>query len=262
MHLFHLLESIPWVAGAVAAVATFILFAVAGLLLVRKTVKTSNLRAHHDVAGFVFANLGVLYSVLLGFTVVNVQQRFDKIKETSQIEASYLSELYHDAEVFAETERRAIRLAIKSYAESVVTEEWGAMTNGKPNIQTVKALRSIWKAYYNTNLSTKKQEIWYAESISKLNQLMSTRLTRLMGGEESLGSEMWTLLILGGIVMVSFIWFFGLESVLSHALMASILAASTAFLLFLIYSLDSAFSGTVSIPPDAMNRVLLSFDIT
>lgn len=260
MPIFQLLESFSWVVGAAAAVTIFVAFAIIGLLLVRKVISRKALREHHDVAGFVFANIGVLYSVLLGFTVVSVQQRFDKIKEISQIEASFLYELYRDAEVFPEKDRKAIRQALKNYSENVVNEEWNSMKTGLRDEKTVRALNQIWITYYDVNPVGKKQEIWYAESISKLNQLMTARLARLIGSEESLGNEMWTLLILGGIVVVSFIWLFGVENLTAHILMAAILAATTAFLLFLIYSLDTAFSGNISIPPEALERVIRSFD--
>lgn len=252
-------ESLPWTWGVLLVVTLYVIFTIVGILIVRRNVSIKSLKAHHDVAGVVFANLGVLYSVLLGFTAVNVQQRFDKIKETSQVEASYLAELYRDAEVFSDKERTEIRRTIKEYVASVINEEWKTMSSGSPNEKTIAALREIWQAYYSINLTNKKQEIWYAESVGKINQMMSARLARLLGGEEALGNEMWSFLILGSIVVVAFTWFFGLENLTAHLLMASIFAAATAFLLFLIYSLDSAFSGTVSIPPEAMERVAKYF---
>ncbi len=88
---------------------------------------------------------------------------------------------------------------------------------------------------------------------------MAARLQRLMGGAESLSSEMWTLLVVGALVMLAFLWFFSLENLAISILMASVLATSTAFLLFLIYSLDTAYSGQLAVPPEAFERVLKSF---
>ena len=101
--------------------------------------------------------------------------------------------------------------------------------------------------------------MWYAESITKLNELVNARLARLLGSEESLGPHTWTFLIFGGIMMVTFVCFFGLESLMSHILMIVTLATATAFLLFLIYSLDTAFTGEISIEPEALERVIHSF---
>lgn len=260
MDLFKFLENSSWVVGSGVIVTLFVAFAIAGTLLVRRTVKTHNFKGHHDVAGFVFTNLGVLYSVLLGFTVVNVQQRYDKVQHEIQIEASYISQIYRDAEVFSEKDKLEIRTAIKAYLESVIYVEWNNLVKGEPNASTSAALNNIWKTYYSVDLSNKMQELWYAESIDKLNELISARLSRLLGEEESLGSEMWTLLILGGIVMVSFVWFFHVESLVSHLMMTSILAATAAFLLFLIYSLDTIYSGDVSVSPEAYIRILRSFN--
>lgn len=257
--MFTFFEELSWVWGSVIIVALFVLFTVCGILLVRRTINIKTLKSHHDVAGVVYANLGVLYSVLLGFTAVNVQQRFDKVKETSRIEASYLAELFRDSQVFPEAEGARIRQALRNYGESVVNDEWAKMSNRFSNPNTVAAMQEVWEAYYAITPKDKREEAWYSESIGKLNLLIGARLARLMGGEESLGPEMWTLLILGSIIIVAFSWFFGLESLTSHLFMASALAASTAFLLFLIYSLDTAFTGDVSVPPEAMERVLKHF---
>lgn len=261
MELLNVLDSFSWLAGSAFCVAAFIIFAIVGLLIVRQVVPPKTLKAHHDVAGFVFANLGVLYSVLLGFTVVNVQQRFDAINQVSQTEAAYLAELFRDSAVFADKNKLAVRNAIKAYGQSVLHEEWPSLARGEPHPHTHQLMSDIWHAYYDVELTTKKQELWYSESISKLNQLNITRLQRVLGGHQSLGAEMWTLLIMGGIVMVAFIWFFGLDKLNTHILMASILAASIAFLLFLIYSLDTAFSGAVQVDSEGLQKIVSHFKL-
>ncbi|MCE5293005.1 MAG: DUF4239 domain-containing protein [Chlamydiales bacterium] len=248
--------SLSWMAEAYPLIIIFLFFAISGVFLVRKLVNRAVLKAHHDVAGFVFTNLGVLYAVLLGFTVVNVQQRYDKLQDIAEVEASFVSELYRDAEVFSQKDKESIRSSLKKYCEGVINEEWDLMGKKMPSPKTLDAVKGIWNSYYAVELSHKKQEIWYAESISKLNELVNARLSRLLGSEESLSSQMWMLLIVGGLILVAFVWFFALENTTSHVLMVMILATTTAFLLVLIYSLDTAFSGDVSIQPEALVKVL------
>lgn len=260
MFLIEFLDSFHWMCGALFAVCFLVLITIVAILIVRRMVPKENLRENHDVAGFVFANLGVLFSVLLGFTVVNVQQRFDKIQENTEVEASFLEELYQDAEVFAQKDRDKIQQAIKKYIKDVIEDEWPLMPDGEVSITATQSLKEVWRSYYDTDPIGPKQEAWYAESIGKLNKLTYTRLTRVLGGKESLGSEMWTLLILGSLVIVMFICFFGMESTTLHLLMGASLAATTAFLLFLIHSLDSAFCGNVHISPEALVRVLESIN--
>lgn len=261
MWIFESLQSVSWLTGTLIVVAIFVLFTTSGIFLVRKLVSIKNLKVNHDVAGYVFANLGVIYAVLLGFTVVNVQDRFNKLKDVVEHEAVILDQLYRDVEVFPEKNKNEARDAIEAYILSVITHEWGDMAKGNSSLNTALILKKIWRAYYKTEPTTNNQIAWYSESIGKLNQLMNVRLSRLLGSRESLGREMWSLLLLGGIAMLAFIWFFGVESITTHILMASVLAAVTAFLLFLIYSLDTAFTGGVSIPPTAFEKVLTSFEI-
>lgn len=193
---------------------------------------------------------------MLGFTVVNVQQRFDKVKDNTHVEASILLQIYRDSEVFSPESGDLIRNAIKSYISNVVNDEWPLMADGKSSPKAEKSLDSIWRAYYDVEFEKAEQQTWYAESTSKLNQLMKVRVDRLVGSIESLGSEMWSSLILGGLLVISFLWFFGLDSLWAHILMASTIALSIAFLLFLIYSLDTTFSGGVNIAPEAFEKVL------
>lgn len=257
--ILYLLESFPWWASILLVIFAFTTVSLLAICAMRKKGDLKNLKGHHDVSGFVFTNIGVLYSVLLAFTVVNVQVRFDKIGDTIQIEAASLSELYRDAEVFSEKDAKSIQLAIIAYCESIIDDEWEVLSQGKSHPTTSRLLNDVWRAYYAIELTSPKQQIFYAESIRKLNDSISARLSRLLGGQESLGDEMWTMLILGGILIVAFMCMFTFDKMGLHLLLACLLAASIAFPLFLIYSLDTAFSGSVHLEPAALKEVLLSF---
>jgi hypothetical protein len=235
-------------------------FTILGILVIRFFVSTDTLKSHHDVAGVVFCNLGVLYSVLLGFTVVNVQQRFDKVREILVAEGGCLVGLYRDAETFREPDRNEIRSSIKTYAKSVLEEEWPKMRQGIDASDESETMRGIWNAYYHTSPIGLKQSAWYKESLRRLNALSEIRALRHHHAVESLSAGMWSLLVLGGIIMVSFIWFFGVRSLLMHIIMGSVMAASVAFLLFLIYSLDTVYTGNYCVPPDPFIKVLDGFN--
>lgn len=256
MGILESFEELDWVTGSFVLGIVFIITVVISILTVRKTIGRKTLQAHHDVTGFVFTNLGVLFSVLLGFTVVNVQQRFDKIRETTQVEASYLADLYHGAAVFSSKDSARIREEIKQYIENIIHDEWPLMSKRDPSLQTSEQLKALWNSYYTVQLDTPNQQIWYAESIKKLNQLVDTRLARILGAEDSLSEEMWTFLFLGAITLVLFISFFGVENIRAHVFLGSILAISTAYLLFLIHSLDTAYTGKIQVSPDALERIL------
>ena len=51
--------------------------AAAGLILVQRVVPIEVRRQHNDVAGFIYAVLGVVYAVLLGLMVVAVWEEWN-----------------------------------------------------------------------------------------------------------------------------------------------------------------------------------------
>src|SRR5262245_20800075 len=55
--------------------------AAAGALLVRRAVGPDVLARHNDVAGFIYAVIGVVYAVLIGFTAIMVWEQFRNAQE-------------------------------------------------------------------------------------------------------------------------------------------------------------------------------------
>jgi hypothetical protein len=54
------------------------LLAAGGLILVQRLVPIAVRRQHNEVAGFMYAVLGVVYAVLLGLMVVAVWEEWDR----------------------------------------------------------------------------------------------------------------------------------------------------------------------------------------
>src|SRR4029077_9116706 len=80
--------------GVLFIVAGIPLLAVAGALLVRRWATVEVLARHNEVAGFIYAVIGVLYAVLLGFTAIIVWERFDEAQTNVEREANELGDLF------------------------------------------------------------------------------------------------------------------------------------------------------------------------
>jgi hypothetical protein len=59
----------------IVAVATVV--AVGGLVMVQSLVSTERRKQHNDVAGFIYAVLGVSYAVLLGLMLIAVWEQWN-----------------------------------------------------------------------------------------------------------------------------------------------------------------------------------------
>ena len=255
-----LFDSASWILSSLVVVAVTIFVCLLILWAVRKIIPIKSLKDNHDVAGFTLGIIGVLYSVILGFTVVNEQTRYNEVLQTIHTEAVALADLYREAAFFPAEGRDAIRTSLREYVNYVVKTEWAKSEQKKFQVEGQKVLEKIWESYHNINLENEKITIWYNASISKLDTFMNARLSRLFSSWNHLGSMTWTILILGAIITIGLMYFFGMENLRSQMVMTSLLAGYISFMLFLVYSLDHVYQGPQKIQPEALEQVVTLFD--
>src|SRR5215212_9428758 len=113
------------------------LAAVAGLELVQRLVPAQKRQEHNDVAGFLYAVLGVVYAVLLALLVIAVWEQFQKANETVESEANGVAEVAWLAHRLPEPERHELQEDARAYAQEVVDTEWPRMEQGIEGVQSL-----------------------------------------------------------------------------------------------------------------------------
>lgn len=258
--MMEIFSSTSWIFASTLIVIPIVLVSLATLWIFRKYVSAETLRKHHDVTGFTFSIIGVLYSVILGFTVINVQDRHNQADETVRIEATMITDLYRDAAYFDSPIQMEIRSSLRHYVNYVVNEEWAHPQNLERRLNADAILQQIWKSYESIDLELDITKIWYQQTITKLDRLMDARLSREFYFRDHLSSMMWAVLLSGAVVTVCFMFFFGLDNLPMQMLMTGLLVGYLAFMLYLVYSLDHVFKGANHITPKAFEDTLVIFD--
>jgi purine-cytosine permease-like protein len=69
-------------------IVVYVAISITSLLIIRKYYPHQKCKPHNDIAGFIFATLGVIYAVLLAFIVVITWQDFDKAQDITINEAN------------------------------------------------------------------------------------------------------------------------------------------------------------------------------
>src|SRR5436190_22105139 len=90
-------------------ISLVMLVAVLGLLLVQRLVPTERRKQHNDVAGFIYAVLGVAYAVLLGLMLVAVWGEWNEAESTTADEANEVAEVFFLAHRLPQPEGRHIQ---------------------------------------------------------------------------------------------------------------------------------------------------------
>lgn len=251
-----LLLKVPSFILALFIVGVFAGVSILGLLLVRSFIPHHRLKSHNDVAGPIFATLGVIYAVLLAFVVVIVWEGFDRTNLNVEKEAASLSDLYRDAETLSPEFRDSIRALVHEYAAAVSDEEWEAIARGSESAKARQTLKRLWQVYGSYSPRTETERIFFEESVHKLNELGEFRSMRLIDAKTGVHPLLWAVLIIGGLVTVSFTFFFGSENLKAQILMATLLGVLIALILFTILSLDFPFTGDVHISKEPFKQLL------
>jgi hypothetical protein len=241
----------------IVAVATVV--AVGGLVLVQRLVSTERRKQHNDVAGFIYAVLGVSYAVLLGLMLIAVWEQWNAAQDVASDEANELAGIFWFAHALPQPQGRHIQELARSYAQVVVEEEWPLMEQGRSSPKAWDTLDELRGTILGLDPPTGAQLVRYNQVLEQLHALGDARRERLLAASEGLATILWVVLIGGGVITIAFTYLFGLDNTVVHTLMVAALAMILSLSLFTVAALDYPFKGDVRIHPAAFEQVLERF---
>jgi Protein of unknown function (DUF4239) len=241
----------------IVAVATLV--AVGGLVMVQRLYSTERRKQHNDVAGFIYAVLGVSYAVLLGLMLIAVWEQWNAAQDVASDEANELAGIFWFAHALPQPEGRHIQELARSYAQVVVEEEWPLMEQGRSSPKAWATLDQLRGTILGLDPPTGAQQVRYNQVLEQLHALGDARRERLLAANEGLAPILWVVLIGGGVITIAFTYLFGLDNTVVHTLMVAALAMILSLSLFTVAALDYPFKGDVRIHPAAFEQVLERF---
>jgi hypothetical protein len=240
------------------------LAALVGLELVQRLVPSEKRQEHNDVAGFLYAVIGVVYAVLLALLVIAVWEQFQKANETVESEANATAEIAWLAHRLPEPEHHQLQEAARSYAQEVVDTEWPRMEQGLEGVQSlpegwdlIDDMRDTLQGFEPRTVA--EQEL-YAEGLDRISRFGDARRMRIVAAKEGIPGVLWAVLVFGAVVTVGFTYLFGMRNIWAHRLMVMSLTAVIALVLFAIVAMDHPFSGGASVDPGAFEQILERFE--
>src|SRR5215203_4887736 len=121
------------------------LLSLGGLEVVERLVPAQTRQQHNDVAGFIYAALGVIYAVLIALVVIAVWEEYDAASVTVEQEANAVAEIFWLGNRLPEPEGTHIQELARSYAEEVVHKEWPLMQQGQaPLMESEEGTPTGW----------------------------------------------------------------------------------------------------------------------
>ncbi len=215
-----------------------------GTVMLRRRTTAPKDERHNEVAGFIFATVGVLYAVLLAFTVIIVWEQFTVAR---------------DASSFPEPARGQVYDQLRAYAHFVINEEWRTMDEStlehEESTGALSAINSIWSIY--RSLPPSQVDSHTTES---LDNLSSQRAVRLESNVAALPDVLWYGLVLGAMVTISFCLILHMENVQIHATMTALLTGLIATSIWMIVMINHPFAGDIRVTTAAFQHAIHVID--
>ena len=237
----------PWALSFFLVSAVTTALAIAGLYLVRKKYPADVLKEHHEVAAIIFNAFGVLYAVVVAFVVFVTWEGYDEATKNLQLEASQVIDLFGSAKAFPEPASKVIRDGLISYTNSVHNDELRRMAGGEIGVYSTGALRNLIAVFNGMEDKALPNRELYMESLRRLNSLAEYRRLRIFAGNDVVPPMMWLVMLVGGLIMVLYTYFFGVKNIQAQYIMTSALTIMISLILFLVYVLDHPFTGTAKV---------------
>jgi len=228
----------------------------------RRIVKPEDLIAHHDVAGFLIAVVGVIYAVVLGFVVITVWVSFDSAQRTADLEASDAAELFSLAGAFPEPSKSRLEHSIADYAFEVRDREWRMLASGSQDARArrlyLTAVEEIMlRPHKHTSLNDDVDRVPLEErALATLHDLSTHRRQRLIDADALLPAALYVALVVGAVFVLAFTFLFGVDKVVLQLTMTALITASMGLLLGVIVCLDGPYTGPLRVSPAAWTMII------
>jgi Protein of unknown function (DUF4239) len=254
----YFLSGLPLWLLIASVVAVPTVLAMGAQILIRKWVGVPGLAKNNEIAGFKFATVGVIYAVLLAFTVIVVWEKFSDAETAVADEAGASAALFHYTDG-KEPEAIAVRTALANYLNAAIEDEWPAVARETESPSTQRALDSVYKAAIALNHGGTRGPADMAEVFRQLDNVTAARRVRLHLATGLVPNVIWIALFTGALLTVGFTLFFGSENLLAQVSMTGVLSVLVTMGLVVIISIDHPFTGPVHIHPDPLALVLEDF---
>ena len=221
-----------------------------GTRLMRRHSGSILLEKHKEVFGFVYAVVGVLYSIVLGYSVVGISEKFNQSEDNTHREATALVAIQTLSYGLPAENRPALKQALLNYCNDVIENEWPSMINAHMPPVTTPALIEIQHEILSMKVTTPGESAIYSEILGNMEDIAKYRSERL-SHSDSLPLIAWIALTLGGVITVGFSFLFVAEHATLQMLMIGALTLSILINIDVIYALQYPFEGSVHINDEA-----------
>lgn len=257
------LLTLPQWLSAVLVILTMVVVGLVAAVVADRVAGPEVLERHNDVAGFVFATLGVIYGVMMALVALEVWETYSEAEASLDAEASSAYALYRDLSGYPDPVQAAPALdALEQFATAVVERDFPRMralaweSDREIDRGTRERFEQLWGAVSSIDPTTPQEQHIYDDIRGDVTRIGEERALRIGSAEEDLPLVVWRAAIFGGFIVVAFPALFGTTNLRAKYLMVAANAIMVSLVLMVVIHLNHPFSGPVAIGPEAYEELI------
>jgi hypothetical protein len=250
--MFEDLFNVPLIITGPGIIALLCLFAVVGLLVVRRWVLPHLHIQEHDshFIGTMVHSVMIFYGLALALMAVDVSETYTAVEKIVSGEATALNALYRDVSSYPEPICLELQSELRAYTDQVIHGAWPLLRQGKIPTAGIEHMSRFQAMLDKFEPATEGQKILHAETLQAYNQLIQARRQRLDAASTELPAVMWAVIIAGAFISLCTSFFFKVEDARLHGILVTLLALFIGVLIFMILALDQPFRGDLGLSPE------------
>ena len=225
------------------------------MLLMNRIWPAVERSAHNDIIGWQLGILGTTYAVIMGFMLYTVWTNYGAAELNADSEANSLLNVYHLADGLPAQQREELRAAARSYADTVLKEDWPDMASGKDvSLPSREVNVKMWQILMSVKTASSSELTAEDHALYELSAVAEHRQLRRLQSTTRLPTVLWFVLIVGGAVTITSSCMFGSGNALLHASQVFAFSMLIALVLVAIGDIDRPFQGSVHVSNAAFLR--------
>ena len=255
--MFERIFDLPLAIAGPVIVGSLCLFAVIGLMTVRRHV-LPRLSVHvsdSEFTGAMLQSIMVFYGLAVALIAVSVWQTYSEASKVVSQEATTLAALYRDVSAYPDSIRPTLQNELRDYTERTINEAWPLQRRGQVPRGGVQRMYTFQADLIAFEPVSEGQKLLHGETLRAYNEMILARNLRLEAVQTGLPTVMWGVVILGAFIGLTASFFFRVEDPRLQIIQVLLLATFIGLVIFMTFALDRPFRGDLGIPPEPFQLI-------
>ena len=248
--LIQTILNLPFFIALIIFIIVAIMLGFGAYFSIRSIIQTPVPAEVKSTADSIFRISGALLGLLLSLTFADVRLELLKIRNSVELEAATVGDIYHDLMRFESLEAKELQDKVVEYVETIIEKEW---TEHDPSVaKSWEIYQELTHEFLNLTAETSRQKSLQSRLLQDIDKISDHRQARLFHSKADLPIFIY-------IAIVGFMLTMALLCVhppnLSSVLMMSLYSAFIGSVLYFIQDLSHPFDGFFRVTPEPFQVV-------